>query len=256
MERIKASFLVLDYKKDEETRICLHSIRKHAKIPHKIVYLDNGSNQDYPFQIYKDGLCDVLICKKKGQGGGFGQTDLIRYCDTEYFFFVQNDQILINDITQTKLDNFMGMVDNIFQCLDLNGDQSGGKGIWTDRAHFMKTSLFNSLGPFPNGGPGNDGPEWNEGYLQKVFQEKHYAIGHVHPLFFQDNGKWSVREAGDGIFKHRTDTKQLYVVKQPTTKTEPYPDLTDEEWETVLNGKWLNGDIPFKWKPHSFTFWK
>ena len=40
--------------------------------------------------------------KKPGirPGGGFGQTDLWRYCDTEYLLFIQNDQALVREIDE------------------------------------------------------------------------------------------------------------------------------------------------------------
>lgn len=255
IERPLVSFLVLDFKKEAQTRLCLESIRNHVKVPYKLIYLDNGSNEDYPFQIYKDGLCDVLISKKIGQGGGYGQTDLIRYCDTPYFVFVQNDQRLIQDFDDDALTYFKGLVDNGgYKCVNLNGAQAGE--YWTDRAHFMRTDFFNSLGPFPNGGPGLDDEPWNEGYLVDLFKNNKYPIAFIKPLFFADDGKWSMRECGDGLFKHRCDTKQLWVLKIPSKKAQHYPPLTDEEWDKVLKGQWKDGDIPEKWKPHSFIYWR
>jgi hypothetical protein len=250
-----ASFLVLDFKKFEETKLCLQSIRDNARFSNQIIYLDNGSNEDYPFEIYKQGLCDVLISKKVGNGGGTGQTDLFRYCDTKFCFFVQNDQILSRIIDQEIFDGLVNYLDNGYDCVDLNGDQSGRKA-WTDRAHLIKTDFFNKLGPFPNGGPGNDAAPWNEKYIQDTFEKNNYKIAHLWPTFFSDNGKWSIREAGDGIYKHRCDQKGLFVLQKPTYKTDIYPPLNDLEWDKMLSGAWKDGDIPEQWKPHSFRHWK
>jgi len=253
----QVSFLVLDFCKEGDSRACLRSIRDHVKIPHKVVYLDNGSGQNYPWKLYaEEELCDVIISKRVGRGGGFGQTDLFRWCDTKYAIFVQNDQKLVNDIGDNEFYHFVSLLNSGFKIIDLNMDQSG-LGVWTDRAHMIETEFFNSLGPFPNGGPGNDALPWNEAYLQKVFKERNYKIAHITgPLFFEDCGKWSVREAGDGLFKHRCDTKRLYVLREPTYKTEVYPPLNDEEWVKVLGGNWIDGDIPEAWKKHSFEHWK
>lgn len=255
MDDVISTFAVLDFKKEQETRECLESIRKHAKFKHKIVYLDNGGNEDYSWQIYKDNLCDVLISKKIGKGAGFGQVDLFRFCDTKYIYFVQNDQTLINDITEETNKTFIDLINNGFKCVGLNGDQSH-KGIWTDRAHFMETSFFNSLAPFPCGGPGNDALPWNEAYMQKIFEEHAYKIAQIRPIFFQDNGKWSVREAGDGLYKHRCDSKEFFILKKPTFKTEIYPPFNEEEWRKALDGTWENGTIPEAWKDKAFSFWK
>lgn len=248
------SVLCLDFAKPAETRLCLDSIRRHIKVPHKVVYLDNGSNADYPWGLYREGLCDVLISKRVGRGGGFGQSDLFRWCDTPYALFVQNDQELLYDIDERTFSTLIAPLSQGYHCVDLNGDQSG-RGVWTDRAHLIETRFFNSLAPFPNGGPGNDAAKWNEAYLQRVFAEKGYRIAHFRPALFQDCGKWSVREAGDGLFKHRTDKKTLYVIKRPSFMTEVYPPLNSQEWAEVLNGTWINGTIPEAWKQHSFQCW-
>lgn len=250
------SFLILDFSKHLETLRCINSIRKNALFPYKLIYLDNGAcGEEYPNQFYNKGFVDVLIRKRKGMGGGYGQTDLIRYCDTEYFFFVQNDQELIQNITNDTIEYFIDLLNNGYHCIDLNGDQSR-KGIWTDRAHFMKTSFFNELGPFPNGGPGLDSVKWNEQYLQEKFKENDYKIFHMNPLFFLDNGRTSIREAGDGLYKHNCDNKKLWILKQPTYITEPYPPFDKEiEWPKVLKGEWIQGDIPINWEKHSFRYW-
>lgn len=250
----QVSFLVLQYRKEAETLACLQSIRRHAKLSHKIVLLDNGGGEDYNWRFYRDGLCDVLISKREGRGGGFGQTDLFRWCDTRFAAFIQNDQELLYDIDEATFARLAAPLSAGFQCVDLNGDQSR-KGIWTDRAHLIDTAFFNSLAPFPNGGPGNDAASWNEAYLQRVFAERGYQIAHVQPALFADCGKWSVREAGDGLYKHRCDTKQLWIEKQPTYRTEVYPPFNDAEWETALAGHWIGGTIPDQWKLHSFNCW-
>lgn len=270
----QVSFLVLDFRKEPETRACLESIRRHAKLPHKTVLLDNGgsaalaiaeimadasdhslklSDPSYPWQLYQEGLCDTLISKRAGRGGGHGQTDLFRWCDTPYAIFVQNDQELVADIDEAAFAQMVSLLNTgLYQCIDLNGDQSG-RGVWTDRAHLVRTDFFNGLGPFPNGGPGHDAAPWNEAYLQRVFAERGYRIFHAPQRAFIDCGRTSVREAGDGLYQHECDTKCLTVLKQPTHKTEVYPPFSDEEWSRVLAGQWRDGDIPEQWKPHSFT---
>lgn len=246
--------LILDYRKESETRACLESLRAHLKVAHKVVLLDNGGAESYAWSLYQEGLCDVLISKRVGRGGGYGQTDLFRWCDTRFALFVQNDQTLQYDIDDVAFERLISPLANGYHCVDLNGDQSG-RDVWTDRAHLIETAFFNSLGPFPNGGPGHDAAPWNEAYLQRVFAERGYRIAHVQPALFADCGKWSVREAGDGLFKHRTDLKTLYVLRRPTTRTEVYPPLNDAEWQAVLAGTWVDGTIPDAWKPHSFRCW-
>lgn len=250
-----ATFLVLDYRKPKETELCLKSIRQNAQFDHEIIYLDNGSNDEYPFDLYQDGLCDIFISKKRGMGGGYGQTDLFRFCDTKYAFFVQSDQFLNYPLTEQNIQNFIEILKSGFDCVDLNGDQSQ-KGIWTDRAHFIDVDFFNSLAPFSNGGPGEfHHLRWNENYLQEVFEKRGNKIAHIKPTIFIDNGVWTVRALPcGGQVSMRTDTKQVNWEKLPK---EPYifPDHTDKEWAEAIAGKWINGTIPENYKKHSFNCW-
>ncbi len=253
---IKASFLVLDYKKPKETEMCLRSIRENAKFSHQIIYQDNGSNEDYPFELYKKGLIDILISVKNGMGGGYGQTDLFRFCDTKYAFFVQSDQVLRHGLDDYHIDMFIEfLTKNNMDCIDLNGDQSN-RGVWTDRAHFIDVDFFNSLAPFPNGGPGKfHHNRWNENYLQEVFEKRGNKFAHLRPAVFQDIGIWTVRELPCGaVMKMRTDTKEMHWISTPKSPYD-FPELTESEWNTSISGNWVNGTIPENYKKHSFNCW-
>lgn len=252
------SFLVLDFRKPVETRACLESIRAHAKLPHKVVYLDNGSREQYSWGLYREGLCDTIISKRDGQGGGVGQTDLFRWCDTRYAYFVQSDQTLIRDITPEIHEQLVRGLETSFRCMDLNGDQSG-RGVWTDRAHLIDVAWFNSLVPFPNGGPGpRHEDRWNENYLQEVFARPENQIAHVKPVFFADNGKTTVRELPDGaLVMMETDTKAVTWIKAPT---QPYvfPEMTEDEWAQSIAGAWPARTVPETYlaRGESFSHWR
>ncbi len=251
------SFLVLSYRKPIETRRCLESIRDHVKVPYQIICLDNGSRTKDSWDLYTQGLCDVLINKHTGRGGGVGQTDLFRYCDTQYAYFVQSDQMLKHDITSEVQTRFIEALSAGARCIDLNGDQSGS-GRWTDRAHFIDAQWFNSLAPFPNGGPGPlHELRWNENYLQEVFDKLDNPIVHVKPVLFADNGVTTVRELPcGGIVSMRTDTKAVQWLHPPKA---PYvfPEHTPEEWEEAIAGNWRAGTIPSLYleRGQSFNHW-
>lgn len=257
MDKISSSFLVLDYKKEKETRECLESIKKHALFPHKIVLLDNGGGGDYCWNLYKEGLCDILISKRDGDGGGVGQVDLFRYCDTPYAYFVQNDQKLIRDITEDTNNKFIELLKNGYKCVDLNGDQSH-RGVWTDRAHFIDVNFFNSLSPYPLGGPGPlHHLRWNENYLQEVFSCNSHQIAHIGPLFFEDCGKLSIRKNPDGsVWEIRPDTKGVKLVSGPVREKYLFPEFTEKEWQFVLESQnWSEWKIPENLIKHSFHVW-
>lgn len=251
------SFLCLGFRKPLETRLCLESIRDHAKVPCQVILLDNGSRESDALDMHQDGLCDVLISKTNGRGGGVGQTDLFRYCDTRYAYFVQSDQILKHDITPEVQARFISALEGGARCIDLNGDQSGS-GRWTDRAHFIDVQWFNSLAPFPNGGPGPlHELRWNENYLQEVFDSLGNPIAHVRPVFFADNGVTTVRELPcGGIVRMRTDTKAVWWIKPPSS---PYvfPEHTTDEWVAAIRGEWVGGTVPqiYLDRGASFNHW-
>lgn len=260
----KVSILILDFNRKEEGRNLLESIKNLVSFDKEVVYLTNGGESDYAYDFYKEGLIDTLIIKKHGDGGGFGQTDLFRYCKTKYAYFVQVDQLLVLPITQDTNDKFIQLLNSGYHCIDLNGDQSN-RGVWTDRAHFIDVEFFNNLGPFPNFGPGLDNGKWNEQHLQEKFQENNYKIAHIKPTFFADCGRYSVRQAGkygEGVLIHSTDEKRMFVIKPIKEKCLVYPPLNNDEWSDMLEGRWpvwgkdKEGRIPEAWKPHSFTFWK
>ena len=242
---------VLSFNKERETRLCLESLRTHIKVPEsQMVLLENGGDSDYPWTMYKEGFCDTVIVKRRGFGGGVGQTDLFRFSPSPYTLFVQCDQVIRYDLSaKTFIEMTCLLEPNMYDVLDLNGDQSG-RGVWTDRAHMVRTEWFNGLGPFPNGGPGLDEVPWNEAYLQTKVDPR--RICHIKPALFADIGKWSVREAGDGLFRHSCDEKRIYVLKKPSYRTEVYPPFNDEEWTRVLAGEWVDGDIPEAWRHNSF----
>ena len=233
----KVSILILDFSRRTESQVLLESLKNNALFNKEIVYLCNGGESDYAYDFYNQGLIDTLIVKKTGQGGGWGQTDLFKYSKTKYSLFCQVDQVLITPIKQETMNYFISLLEGDFKCIDLNGDQSS-RGVWTDRAHLINTEFFNSLGPFPNFGPGLDNGKWNEQHLQEKFKENNYKIAHINPLFFADNGKYSIRQAGknqEGILIHSTDEKQMWVIKPILEPCEVYPPLNSSEmWQEIV----------------------
>jgi hypothetical protein len=257
---MKVSFLVLDYNKPEETLICLESIKKRANIDKEVVLLSNGGNQDHVLQYYKNGLIDRLILNRENSGCGNGTVQLFESCQTEYAFYVQNDQFLGYPLVQSLIDNFIDVLefDPTIFCIDVAGQQAG-HNVYSERAHFIKVSRYLKVDKGIPGQLGGPGPfnfnRYTEQYVQEHCKINNLSVVHTTPLFF-DNGKWSIREIGDGVYKHRCDTKEFYVIKQPTYKTEAYPPFNEDEWQLALNGKWINGTIPEQWKTHSFKVWQ
>jgi len=255
MQNPRVSFLVLDYEKPEESRKCLQSIKTNAKFPHYTIFLSNGTkNYEYCFDFYREGLIDKLILRKDNTGCGNGTVELSESCETEYFIYVQNDQFLIQEINEFYIKVILDKMElEGFNYIDLSGAQAG-YGNFTERAGIFKTEFYKKIPKGEKNKYGGPGPFNNvryvESYVQQFFKENKIKVEHLY--VFQDNGKWSIREIGDGIYKHRCDSKNLFVIKKPSYRTDVYPPLNDKEWDIMLKGEWIDGTIPEEWAPHSF----
>jgi hypothetical protein len=93
--------------------------------------------------------------------------------------------------------------------------------------------------------------------MQQYIKNNLLEMVSVHPFIISDAGKWAVRENPDGSrWKHRTDTKELWMISPPSEKY-VYPKFTDEEWDQVLTSKeWLDGGIPKEEVESSFLHWR
>ena len=253
----QVSILVLDYSRPQETKLCLESIKNNCLINHEVIYCCNGGeNQSYANQFYKDGLVDKLLVNKNNNGGGFGTVQLINNSFNKYILWIECDCEIAYKLDGELLNKFIHALNNGYSCIDLTGGICG-RNNHSGRCFFMEREFYNSIKKDVNGLYGGPGPynhvKYLEAFINEYFKANNLNVAHIN--FIKDNGKWSVREIGDGIYRHRTDTKILEIIKKPTYKTEEYPPFSDTEWQIALKGEWINGTIPEKWKIHSFKYW-
>lgn len=253
---VRASFLVLDYLKPKETRMCVTSIRRHAKFPFKIYLLSNGARDRYPFDLYEEGLVDYLLLPKKNGGQALGTQDLFRVCDTEYAFYVQCDQIACRDITSVSV---AGMISEIKQggvkAFGLAGNVN--QFAFSERANFMEVETYLTIREKPKGGPGifDRTDIWLEEHIGNWFKTNGHKFAILEAPFFADIGKYSIRELPcGGVLRHRTDRGSVEVIVLPK-RSHPGYDYSPEEWEDMIAGRWKNGRVPEKWKAGAFEFW-
>ena len=265
----RVSFLVLDFRKPNESRLLLESLKRHVKFDHKVIYLHNGNeNFTYHQDFLNEGLIDQLIITRKNEGLGVGTRNLFAACFSEYAIYVQNDQILGRDFVEEELEfliNSLGrydMMENLPQIKSISlAGAPCGIGVYSERAHLIQTAAYRDLEfnhDMPNGGAGpyHDQP-WREGYIQSLYKKfswSHYI--YPYPLFI-DNGQEAVRENPDGsVWKHKPDTKRLWLVRGPVKEKFIYPKFSDSEWESVLSTQsWPDGKIPENEVKDSFVVW-
>lgn len=259
------SVIILDYCKPIESKILLESIKRHVKIPHKTIFLDNGSGESYSYEFLKSGLVDQLIINRESLGLGIGSRDLHAITTTSHVCYCQNDQQFQGDLTLENWIFFKKVLEGEITCNEITGKTiksislAGypcGPQIFSERAFLMKTDFYKSLEPLSLGGAGFlHHLQWREGQIQDIYKKNnwiHLAIGqHV-----ADNGVFAVRDMGDcGVYCHRTDTKACFVVVPPKNRNQAYPKVNDSEFDLMKQGKWEDGRIPEQEIPHSFDCW-
>lgn len=255
----RLSFLVLDYNRPVELRKTLSSIRERVKISdYQIIVHANGGEQSYHIEYYKQGLIDKLILNKWNNGAGYGCSDLFNYCNTEWAFYLEGDQLFIRDFTDEELAKWKKSFNSPkVKFISPVGLATGGQ--FTQRAFFTNVPFYKELAKnMPNGGPGYyKDRDTNEHFVQ-VYIEQNDLILVTPATLCIDLGCYSVNENPDGsVWLHRTDTRAVALVRGPVKEKWNYPNFSDQEWENVILGEfWEDFKIPEKDKPHSFIFWK
>lgn len=257
---------VLDYCKPFEARLCLESVKRHVQVPHKVVFCDNGSNEDYPLTFVRDGLVDQLIVNRESTGLGLGTRDIMNASFSPFTLMMQNDQVFSRDLTQVDFDSLTSQLgqrtqDGVIASINLAG-LIASPNRYSERSHIVFTTFYRQMergGVLGYHGAGryHDGI-WREAQIQEVYAAQNLI--HWTPPTVQwakDNGVYATRDMGDGgVWLHRTDNKALFVIVAPTGPKNPaYPKLTDTEYELAKKGEWQDGRIPEMEVKDSFDCW-
>lgn len=257
------AILVLDYCKPIESHLLLQSIKKYVKVPNKVIFCDNGSGEDYALQFLRDGLIDQLIINRESTGLGLGTRDLHALAQSKYVLYCQNDQIFGADLSEKDFETFKQALEDDptrfsskIKSISLAGWPCG-ESIFSERAFIMLTNSYKSIEPLSFGGAGkyHEYP-WREGQIQDLYKKYKWVHAATHPIVI-DNGVFAVRDMGTsgGVFCHRTDTKEMWVIVQPKEFNSAYPKLTESEKQFVLHHGWIDGTIPETERTHSFCCW-
>lgn len=262
------SIFVLDYAKPIESRLCLESVKRHVKVPYKVIFVDNGSGEDYSLQFLKEGLVDQLIINRDSTGLGIGTRDGMNACFGQVALMLQNDQLFIKDFLMPE---FISLVTN-FGATTEDGKKVGSinlagnvapEGVYSERAHLISTRFYkdmerNNILGYAGAGPYHDAGPWREAQIQELYAREN-LIHWTPPAmpWVRDNGVYALRDMKEGgVFLHRTDTKQVWVIVPPTGDKNPmYPKMTEEEFSMCKRGEWMDGRIPSLERQDSFNCW-
>jgi hypothetical protein len=251
--------LVLDFRKERKTRVCLESVRKYLQCSHKIVYLHNGAGPEYPYELFREGLVDQIIQTRTNGGLAVGTRDLFAASFSPWSFYLQNDQYLTRTFTQEEFDEIKSMFGQTLQnpqngslwtvkSVDLAGGMAG-LHTYSERAHIIETEFYKQMERtglnYRGAGPYHAAP-WRERQIQDFYREQkflHYT--YAKPLVF-DNGDTSVRENPDGsVWEHNVDTNAVRLVTGPVKEPSDYPPFTAAEWSEILKTQaWPKWQVP------------
>lgn len=262
---------LLDYNRPKESARCLDSIYRHLFLPDdqwQLLYLSNGGNQSHAHQWYNSGYIDTLILNRVNVGCGIAMRQMVQAALTEWVLLLQTDQYMIKTFSQL---DFAHMVQTLehpngqsILYYDLAGNQ--GNGRYSERAQLINRRRYLDIPGFDDiiGGPGPYAQsKWTEQHIQEYMRANSLSfVSDESTRFFADNGKWSERdygaEYGFAKTRHSTDEKRLFILSPFSKRADGFPNLnlTDEEWEQVLAGKWpVEGKVPEADKAHSFVVW-
>lgn len=251
------SFLVVDFNRPNESRLLVESLHKHVKFEnYEVIFYSNGGIQDYVVDFYKKGLITRLILNQKNDGIGMAQPRLIEFCQTDYFINVQCDRYMSRDFTLEELNAMkqafqtnekLGVIDFTFN----NG--------FSENAYMMRTNFACQVPDHKGGGPG---PFYflgagSETSTHNWIIKNQLEVRSWSNKLFNDSGMYAIQELPcGGMFKKRTDTQQLTILKKPAKKYNDVPGLriSDEEWDKILNGTYINGTILEDHKKDTFFY--
>lgn len=250
--------LILDFNKQVESQILLDSLFEYIKFPVNIIFLDNGSLEDYSEIFLRKKLINQLIKNPKNEGLGTGTRQLFEASRNKYSLYIQNDQYLGRNFSETEIKGLINIfnLDQNIKSIALAGDVCGDS-IYSERAHLINNEFYRSLEPLSEGGAGpKHNLIWREEQIQKIYKDNQYKhFIYQYPMFV-DNGKRAIRQNPDGSqYIHFPDTKQLKVLVYPKEKF-IYPKWSDAEWERVIKTQyWPDWEIPENELKESFHFW-
>ncbi len=248
------AFLVLDFNRPQESRTLLESIKRHVKFPHKVLFYSNGGDQSYISEFYECGLIDILVASRKNEGSSIGTIRLAELCPCKYFINLQCDNYLVRDLDEVEFSQMKKALTNGNGAIDF---AFVGKQVFSERAFMADIEFYlnneflthSGTGPFQNSALDN-----SEQAFTKWLKKNNKQIAHWVNRLIADNGKYAVIEVNNGLMRRRCDTHQVWVIKTPE-KSMPLWNLSENDWNKILAGRWENGSIPENSVKDAFFFY-
>ena len=103
MKKIDISFITINYNSSNHTIALVESIAQKVSstLSYEIIVVDNASGEDDFLNLERslnDFACSTLVRNRINTGFAGGNMLGVNYASGEYYFFINNDCILINDV--------------------------------------------------------------------------------------------------------------------------------------------------------------
>ena len=115
MQNIDVSFITINYNSSQHTCKLIESIQRFTSINYEIIVVDNASNEDDFSSLQKclSSYNNTQLIKNRINSGFAGGNMLgVNYANGEYYLFINNDTILLNDIASI-MKNFLDNNKNV-----------------------------------------------------------------------------------------------------------------------------------------------
>lgn len=258
---------ILAFQRDEATRACLESVRRHVKVPHRVHLYHNGpdigpESHSESYFYYHLGYVDLFLQSRQNDGLGVGTRNLMASVFTPYTVYLQQDQVIARDFEQVEFDAIKAKLHQPrVGSVGLAGPVAG-RGVYSERCYAIETLAYRGLEwsiPLCSGGAGPFSHQpWREGQIQDYYRA--HELTHVTdwPPLVLDRGVWTIRDNPDGSrLWMRTDTKAVWWERIPTDRY-VFPEMSPLEWDSAIMGQWVGGTIPeaYSGRPGgSFNCW-
>ncbi|WP_455755656.1 glycosyltransferase family 2 protein [Sulfurimonas sp.] len=126
-DKLKVSFISINYNSSNYTIELIKSIEKFTTVAYEIIVVDNASKENDYNSLYDYVNNDSKIqLIKNTSNEGFASGNMLgtKYASGEYFFFINNDTRLLNDASSVMLE-YLNIHENISLATAKVNDENG-----------------------------------------------------------------------------------------------------------------------------------
>ncbi len=141
MAKKDIAFIIINFNTSHFTLDCVHSIiaKTPEHISYQIIIVDNNSRvEEYEKLIYLREMPQVILFRSRVNGGfSLGNMMGVQFANARYYYFLNNDTILLNEVPQILME-FMDNHPDVGICSGQMYDKDG--------QHYLNFNYFPGLG--------------------------------------------------------------------------------------------------------------